>query len=349
MKGLDVAIAIVSYQSAHLTIDCLRSIESERQTTRMRVRVIVVDNASADAPVIADAVVANSWSSWVTLLEAPRNGGFAYGNNLAIQRAYETGPPDYVYLVNPDTVLRSGAIQALLGFLEAHPDVGIAGSSFENSDGTDWPIAFRFPSVLSELEGGLQLGLATRILRRWVVPVQMNKIDQPIDWVPGASMMIRRAVIDSIGGFDENYFLYFEETDFCLRAKRAGFSTWYVPESRVMHIAGQSTKLTERNAARKRLPAYWFESRRRFFVSSYGLRYATAVDIIALIANVLGACKRVMQRRTELGTPHFLADLVNHSVLRPRNHRIEQITRFLPLKKLERESGSDPCQRGVGA
>jgi N-acetylglucosaminyl-diphospho-decaprenol L-rhamnosyltransferase len=152
-------------------------------------------------------------------VKAPKNGGFAYGNNLAIQRAYEVGPPDYVYLLNPDTVLRKGAIGVLAHFLEAHPDVGIAGSSFENLDGTDWPIAFRFPSMLSEFEGGLQFGLATWVLRRWVIAVQMSKVAQPIDWVPGASMMIRRAVIEAIGGLDENYFLYFEETDFCLRAE----------------------------------------------------------------------------------------------------------------------------------
>ena len=131
-------------------------------------------------------------------------------------------------------------------------DVGIAGSSFENVDGSDWPFAFRFPSILSELEEGLQTGLVTRVFRSWVVTKQMSSVPQPIDWVPGASMMIRRAVVDAIGGLDENYFLYFEETDFCLRALKAGFPTWYVPESRVMHIAGQSSKITERKAALNR-------------------------------------------------------------------------------------------------
>jgi len=330
MSDLDVAIAIVTYRSAALTIDCLRSIEPERSTPGMRIRVVVVDNASEDAPTIAETVAANSWSSWVTLIKAPRNGGFAYGNNLAIQRAYEDGAPDYVYLLNPDTVVRKAAIGALAHFLEVHPDVGIAGSSFENLDGTDWPIAFRFPSMLSEFEGGLQFGLATWVLRRWVVAVQMSKGAQPIDWVPGASMMIRRAVIEAIGGLDENYFLYFEETDFCLRAKRAGFPTWYVPESRVMHIAGQSTKLTERNALPKRLPAYWFESRRRYFTVAYGVYYAMAVDIIAFVAYCLGACKRLLQRRTDRGTPRFLADLMRHSALWSRNRQLQQIKTFMP-------------------
>lgn len=331
MSNLDVAIAIVTYRSAALAIDCLRSIEPERLTPGLCIRVIVVDNASGDAPMIAEAIETNCWSSWVTLMEAPRNGGFAYGNNLAIQRAYEDGPPDYVHLLNPDTVVRKAAISALTHFLEVHPDVGIAGSSFEDLDGTDWPIAFRFPSILSEFEGGLQFGLATRtILRRWVIAVPMSKIAQPIDWVAGASMMVRRAVIDAIGGLDENYFLYFEETDFCLRAKRAGFSTWYVPESRVMHIAGQSTKLTERKALPKRLPAYWFESRRRYFTAAYGVSYAMAVDIVTFVGHGLGAFKRFLQGKPYRGTPHFLADLMKHSALWPRNRQTRQIRHFTP-------------------
>jgi GT2 family glycosyltransferase len=330
MSDIDVAVTIVSYQCADLTIDCLRSVEAERSTRGVRIRAIVVDNASGDAPLISQAIEARGWSSWITLIIAPRNGGFAYGNNLAFQRAYEDHPPDYLLMLNPDTVVRKGAIGALVRFLEEHPSVGIAGSSFELLDGSEWPIAFRFPSILGELERGLQFGLATRALRPWVDAVQMSQVPQPIDWVPGASMMIRRAVVDSIGGFDQNYFLYFEETDFCFRAKKAGFSTWYVPESRVMHIAGQSTKLTRRNAAPRRLPAYWFESRRRYFAATHGVCYAMATDIVALMAHGLGSLKRIAQGRVDRGVPHFLADLARHSILWSRNRQLPAIKHFVP-------------------
>ena len=322
MRTIDVAISIVSYRSAALTIACLHSIDAERSTPGVTIRVIVVDNASGDAPAIAESIEANSWSSWITLVTAPRNGGFGYGNNLAFRHAHRDGRPDYFHLLNPDTVVRRGAIGALVQFLELHPEAGIAGGSFENSDGSEWPIAFRFPSLLSEIEGGLKFGLATRVLRRWVVPVEMGTEPQAIDWVPGASMMIRPTVLDAIGGFDENYFLYFEETDFCFRARKAGFSTWYVPASRVMHIAGQSTKVTERNAPPRRLPPYWFESRRRYFVTTYGTAYATAVDAAALLANAAGALKRVFQRRTDRKIPRFIMDLAHHSTLWPRNRRL---------------------------
>lgn len=265
----------------------------------------------------------------MTLVRAPRNGGFAYGNNLAFRVAQENGTPDYFHLLNPDTLVREGAIGALVRFLETHPEVGIVGSSFENLDGSDWPIAFRFPSILSELESGLQLGLASRILQRWAVAVQMSVVPQPVDWVPGASMMIRPLVFDAIGGFDETYFLYFEETDFCFRAKKAGYSTWYVPESRIMHIAGESTKVTGAHAASKRLPPYWFESRRRYFMASNGTAHAIAVDIVAVLANMFGNLKRIAQRRTDRGVPHFLRDLAYHSVLWPRNRKSEATKRYV--------------------
>src|ERR1700678_128143 len=265
MPDLDVAAVIVTYKSAQLAIECVRSIAAERATEGLCVRAIVVDNASGDLPSIEKAVEANGWSSWVTLIPAPMNGGFAYGNNLGIQRAYENGAPDYVYLLNPDTEVRPGAIGSLVRFLEARRDVGIAGSSFEYLDGRDWPISFRFPTVYSELTQGLQVGLITRLLQRWTVAIPMTRRQQPTDWICGASMMIRSAVLIAIGGLDENYFLYFEETDFCYRARQAGFSTWYVPESRVMHIMGQSTRITDEKLAVGRMPAYWFESRKRYF------------------------------------------------------------------------------------
>lgn len=328
MPALDVATVIVSYKSAQLTIKCLRSIEPERTGAGLRVRVIVVDNASGDTPAIEEAIRANDWTTWVSLISAPRNGGFAYGNNLGIQHAYQTGRPDYLYVLNPDTEVRPGAISALVRFLEAKPQVGIAGSSYECLDGRDWPIAFRFPTLISEFSYGLQTGVVSRLFKRWTVATPMTKIAQPIDWICGASMMIRAAVIDAIGGFDENYFLYFEETDFCYRARQAGFATWYVPESRVMHIMGQSTKVTDEKPVQERYPPYWFESRRRYFAVTFGTARAMAIDIAAVMANSLGLLKRMAQKRR--GIPHYIRDLVRHSILWPKNRNIPGVRCFRP-------------------
>jgi N-acetylglucosaminyl-diphospho-decaprenol L-rhamnosyltransferase len=330
MSDIDVAVVVVTYKSAELTIECLETIKGELNTSGVRIRVIVVDNACGDGPIVASAIEKNGWSSWATLVVAPKNGGFAYGNNVGFQRAYADARPDYLHMLNPDTLLRKGAISALVHFLEQHPSVGIAGGSFENSDGSDWPFAFRFPSLLSELDGGLQLGLVSRLLQRWAVARHMTQVSQTTDWVAGASMMIRASVLDSIGGLDENYFLYFEETDFCFRAKIAGFSTWYVPESRVMHIAGQSTKVTERDVAPKRLPAYWFESRRRYFVITHGVRYAMVIDAVALFALVLGLLKHSVQGRLHQGIPFFIRDFARYSLLHRKNRKLPAIKCFVP-------------------
>lgn len=336
MTEPDIAVVIVTYRSARLTIDALVSVDAERSASGLRVRAIVVDNASGDLPVIAQAVEQNHWSSWVRLVNAPHNGGFAYGNNLGIARAFSDAVPDYIYLLNPDTKVRPGGIAALVRFLSERTDVGIAGSSFENLDGSDWPMAFRFPTIFSEIDAGLQWGIVSRLLKRWVVARVMTNTPQPVDWICGASMMIRPAVLTSIGGMDERYFLYFEETDFCRRARLAGHSTWYVPESRVMHIMGQSTTVTDPRQGPQRLPAYWFESRRRYYVLAFGLWRAAVIDGVALVANSIGHLKRILQGKRRVGVPHFIRDLLRHSVIWPRNRSIH----ILATNNQRRESDS---------
>ena len=329
-RSLDIAVVIVTYKSAPLTVAGLRSIEAERTWSGLSIRAVVVDNASGDLPEIARAVADNAWSEWVTLIAAPRNGGFAYGNNLGVERAYADGQPAYVYLLNPDAQVRPGAIGVLVRFLEAHPRAGIAGSSFETSEGDDWPYAFRFPGLLSELDQGLELGIVSSLLQPWVVARRMTQISQPIDWICGASMMIRPEVFAAIGGMDENYFLYYEELDFCYRAKQAGFSTWYVPDSRVMHIGGQSTQLTGAAAAPRRFPDYWFESRRRYFAMTFGVQRAMAIDVVAVLAHSLGWLKRLVLLRTRRGNPHFVRDLIRHSVLWPKNRNFPEVRCSVP-------------------
>ena len=327
MRSVNVVVLTVSYKSAALTIESLRSVAAERERAApgIDIRAIVVDNASGDYPLLKRAVAENGWGSWAQVILAPRNGGFAYGNNLALQKAFAEHAPDYLHLLNPDAQVRPGAITALVRFLEAHDTVGIAGSSFENLDGSDWPIAFRFPSLISELCAALHIGLVDRLLQRWQVPRQMSRTAQPVDWISGASMLIRAKVFATIGGLDENYFLYFEETDFCRRARAAGFATWYVPESRVMHDAGQTTKVMERTGGPTRLPAWWFESRRRYFAVAFGMRRAILIDLIVALAYPVGLLKRFALGRGATAVPRYYRDFLRHSVLRPRNRTVAAV------------------------
>lgn len=329
---LDIAVLIVSYKSAALTIEALRSLAGERATEGLAIRAVVVDNASGDAPQVAESIAANHWYSWVTLVTAPRNGGFAYGNNLALEYAYMEARPDYIYFLNPDTQVRAGAVGSLVRFLEQQPEAGIAGSSFESNDGSEWPMAFRFPTVFSEIDSGLSFWLVTRALRRWVIAVRMENYPQPVEWVSGAALMVRASVLDAVGGLDENYFLYFEEPDFCWRAKRAGFSTWYVPASRVMHIGGQSTKVHS-VIGPDRLPSWWFESRRRYFALRFGRFCAMGIDLAAVIAAALGLVKRSLLGRHGTAVSHYIRDLLRYSIIWPSNRNIAALRTFVPARR----------------
>ena len=320
VRPLNVTVIIVTYKSARLTVENLQSLLAERSSQGVSINAVVVDNASGDLPEVARAVEANDWSSWVTLVAAPKNGGYAYGNNRGIERAFDAGFPSYICLLNPDTQVRPGAIRALAQFLETHADAGIAGSSFETGEGKDWHIAFRFPTVISELNHGLGLGIVDSLLKRWTTVLHMTDSNQAVDWISGAAMMIKPKVFEAIGGMDENYFLFFEETDFCRRARQAGFATWYVPESLVMHIGGQSTTVAQ--GSRERLPGYWFDSRRRYFAVTFGIPRAALIDIVAAFASCLGLIKLYVQRRGHLAIPYYVRDMLRHSVIWKRNRNI---------------------------
>jgi N-acetylglucosaminyl-diphospho-decaprenol L-rhamnosyltransferase len=334
IHDVDIAVVMVSYKSAQVALESLASIQSEKEAARsvggktLSIRVVVVDNASGDLPQIEQIVQRNNWSSWVTPVLAPRNGGFAYGNNIGIRCAYERSRPDYIFLLNPDTQVRPRAISALVDFLESHPQVGIAGSSFEDEEGKDWPYAFRFPSVLSEIERGIQFGLVTRCLAPWVVARTMTPVAQQVDWVSGASVMIRPSVLAAVGSLDENFFLYFEETEFCHRARRAGFGTWYVPESRVMHMIGKSTNVTQKSRFSVALPQYWFDSRRRYYSTTGRMRTAVFTDIAAIASSLLGLLKSKILRRPS--TPRYIRDLWAHSVVFRRNRSIAPLKTYFP-------------------
>ncbi|MEQ9000863.1 MAG: glycosyltransferase family 2 protein [Coleofasciculus sp. B1-GNL1-01] len=314
-------VVILNYRTPSLTIDCLRSLEIEVQSLP-GTRVVVSDNASGDGSVeqIAAAIETEGWGKWASLLPLNHNGGCAFGNNAAIRPALEsTNPPTYVLLLNPDTIVRPNALKILVDFMNEHPDVGIAGSRLEEPDGTPQCSAFRFHTALSELDRGLRLGIASKILEKWVVWPPIPEEPCPTDWVAGASMIVRREVFEQVGLLDEGYFLYYEDGDFCLQAKRAGWSCWYVPDSRIVHIVGQSTGVTDTKRPAKRRPQYWFNSRRRFFIKNYGLPYTLLADTLWIVGFSLWRMRRIIQRKPDKDPPYMLNDFIRNSVYRQRN------------------------------
>ena len=279
-------------------------------------RVCVTDNASGDGSIeqIRAAIETNGWD-WATLMPLPANGGFAYGNNRAIEPALQAeDKPQYVYLLNPDTVVLPGAVKALVDFLDAHPEVGIAGGRAVNPDGSVRNSAFRFHTVLSELEGSIRLGVVSKLLRKHIVAEPPPDEPSRVDWVSGASMMIRREVLERVGLLDERYFMYYEETDFCLRAARAGFSTWYVPASRIIHLVGQSSGVTGAQRAAKRRPKYWFDSRHRYFRQNYGALRTLAADVLWTGGFAVNSVLQKLRGRPRTDPPWLWWDFVRYNL-----------------------------------
>ena len=312
-----VLVVIVNYRTAALVTNCLRSLAPE-VAANPGTRVEVIDNDSGDGSLeaIAQAIESCGWSAWARASSSGLNGGFAFGNNVAIQRALESEQvPDIFWLLNPDTEVRPGALEAMVGFMRERPEAGIVGSAIAEEGEDLWPFAFRFPSLLSEFESGLQLGLVTRLLRRHVVAQRMTEQPTKVDWVSGASVLVRRELFESIGLMDEGFFLYFEETDFCLRAARAGWACWYAPLGLVMHIAGQSTGVTSKREVQIRRPRYWFESRRRYFAKNHGWWYAAAADLLWMSSHASWRLRRIVQRKHDPDPPRLLADFLRHSAL----------------------------------
>jgi len=292
-----VFVIVVNFRTAPLTVQCLASLAADVSPPGSGRHVIVVDNCSGDdsATQIESAIRQHGWQGWVELLAMPRNGGFAYGNNAAIARARQLDPElSAVVLLNPDAVVRAGVLGRLIDELRSRRGAGIAGAAIEGPDGELVVSAHVMPSPLGELEASAGLAPLTRLLSRYVVSPPPSGVSRECDWVSGACMAIRREVLDAVGPLDEGFFLYYEEVDFCRRARRAGWSCWLVADARVMHLEGAATGI---KAARRRLPPYWFASRRRFFVKAYGIGGLVLADLLW----ALGRTSLVLRRALGLG------------------------------------------------
>jgi N-acetylglucosaminyl-diphospho-decaprenol L-rhamnosyltransferase len=310
---MKLLIVIVNYRVPTLAIDCLHSIATQIESVP-NTRVAICENGSGDnsAQLLAEAINANGWDRWCTLKVVQENLGFTGGNNILIRPALGSDdPPEYVLLLNADTVVGTGGLKALVEFMDRHSRTGIAGSRLEDPDGTPQQSAFRFPSPLSEFEGSVRLGLVSRLLVDKIVAPPVSEVPVEADWVAGASMIVRREVFDQIGLLDEGYFTYFEDVDFCFNARKAGWGVWYVPASRVVHLVGRSSGIT--NKTESRLPSYSFEARRRYFLKNTGSMNAILADIGKIVGLMLWRL-RVSLGKQESFPPHYLCDSILHSV-----------------------------------
>jgi hypothetical protein len=230
---MDVSVIVVSWNVWGWLAPCLVSIR--HALGRLEGEIIVVDNASTDG---TPERVREAFPD-VRLLVNPANRGFPAANNqgMAVARGR------YFFLLNPDTVVLDRAIEDLVTFADAHPDVGVVGPQLLNPDGSVQSSRRRFPTFWTALFESTwwQPWAHRRILARYYVLDRPDHEIQEVDWVTGAAMLVRREVVERVGPMDEGFFMYAEELDWCRRIRQAGWRVFYYPPAKVIHYGGRSS------------------------------------------------------------------------------------------------------------
>lgn len=267
---VELSIVIVSWNVREHLHACLESIH-ERGTWET----IVVDAASTDgtAEMIGGAFPA------VKLIEPGENVGFTRGNNLGI----EASRGRYVLLLNPDTEILDDALEKMIAYMDAQPEVGALGPKLLNTDMTVQSSRRRFPTLKTAFfeSTWLQPYASQKILNHYYMLDIPDDRTAQVDWVQGAALMVRREVIDGVGVLDEGFFMYSEELDWQKRIKQAGWQVVYYPEARIIHHGGKSS---EQAAAQRDI--YFHTSKIRYFKKHHGAGIAFILRLF-LIANYL--------------------------------------------------------------
>ncbi len=235
----DVSVVVVSFNTRDVLRECLQTLAQE--AGGVRYETIVVDNGSQDG----SAAMVEQEFPGAKLIRSAVNLGFAAGNN----RGFASAQGRYVVLLNSDAFLRPGALPLAVERMDADPQIGLGGARLVGRDDSWQPSARMFPSLINDLLSlsGLSVKYPHsrffgRFNRTWADPSEAAEVD----WVPGAFSIIPRRVLEVVGYFDEQFFLYYEEVDLCRRIKAAGYSIWYWPDVVVVHLGGESSKTFKR-------------------------------------------------------------------------------------------------------
>ena len=271
--NIDLSIIIVSWNVANLLKTCLNSIY--KYTRGISFEIFVIDNASADNTV---EMVKKKFPC-IHLIANDVNRGFARANNQGIKKA----KGDYILLLNPDTELKEDSLIKMTKFMKQTPGAGITGCHLLNPDTSHQDSVRRFPKFLDQALILLKLHhLFPQFpaFRRYLCQKFDYKRQQEVDQVMGAFFMIRKQVIDQIGLLDENFFIWFEEVDYCLRAKKTGWQVIYTPVTEVTHHFGQSFKQMMTVEKQK----IWNKSLRYYFLKHHGFWQYIGTAILGWIS-----------------------------------------------------------------
>ena len=289
-----LGVVVINYKSADLIRDCLASIAGDLDA--LDARVAVVDNFSNDG----SAEKIERWiagcdvlSRRATVIRSMTNSGFSGGNNLGVA-ALDAG---FYLLLNSDTVVRPGAVRALLAAAARDGEAGIIAPRLEDPDGAPQISCFRFHSPLSEFLAAAQTGPLDALFRFAVVPAPVSDASTDCQWVSFACVLLRRETLDAVGPMDDGYFMYFEDADYCAQVRRAGYRIVYEPGARVVHLRGGTAPVKALMKAKKRPPAYYYAARTRYFRKWWGPLGPATANLMWI------AGRGVAHLRTLIGKP----------------------------------------------
>lgn len=289
----DIAIVIINYRTPVMTIECLVSLLPE--ISDISSCVVVVDNFSNDKSndIIGEWLINNDGDSQVKFIRSPKNLGFSGGNNLGIRSVKSK----FYLLLNSDTLIKPGAVKKLIDTATKYSDVGIVSPRLEDIDGTPQINCFKYINPISEFIASAQTGLITQLLKRYDVPLpEKNNIDSP-EWTSFACVLIKHEVFDDVGLLDDEFFMYFEDTEFCFRARKFGWEIFNNPESHIIHIQGASSKIEERTKYKKRLPRYYYEARTRYFYKLYGWMGLISANLFWWLGRIVSLIRQLLGRK----------------------------------------------------
>jgi len=285
-------IVIINYKTAQLVCEALESLNG--QLNFKYDAVVIVDNHSQDASldVINDYIIEQGFTDWVSVVDAERNGGFSYGNNIGVNFAEAS----YYLLLNSDAYVRDNAIKALLNAAE-DPSLGVIGPRLEWPDSSQQVSCFYNLSPVNTFLHTVKIGVITKLFRLFgvkevAIPIEQHKIAKP-DWLSFACVLLRGDMVQEIGLMDEGYFMYREDNDYCRRALEAGWELKYEPKARVVHL----NKGSSNQMGVTRLPKYYFNSRARYFIKYYGRLGLLVANILWTAGRCVSLLKEKMTRK----------------------------------------------------
>lgn len=275
-----------------MVLDCLATLAPQAQ--ELSAKIVVVDNHSGDesVPVIQGWIDKHDFWSFISLKVAAHNGGFAAGNNIGISSEIA----EYYLLINSDTLLRENALKEMLDAISVDSKIGLLSPRLEWPDGRPQESCFRFHHPLSQLIASAKINIIRKLLSGYEVALRVSDEDADYDWTSFACVMIRKKVLDQLGGLDEKFFMYFEDVEFCWRARSAGWIVRNRPEARVVHLRGGSSPVKSNKAQRKRQAKYFYESRTRYFFLVYGRCGLFFANILWTFGWILAKIRSVFQR-----------------------------------------------------